>query len=63
MPRYMIEMDEPTDCGQCPCFSEDYSGGSCRLEVDDLGIRGRYVVETSPYTWPRPMWCQLVRLD
>lgn len=60
VPRYEIEMDEPTDCGRCPCFSESYTGGLCRLWVDERGIRGRGVETPDGTEFPRPDWCPLV---
>ena len=63
MPRYVIEMDEPRDCGQCPCLSESYAGALCRLVVDEFGIRGRPLHESEPYVYPVPEWCPLVRAD
>lgn len=63
MSRYVIEMDDPTRCNDCPCLSESYAGAHCMLAVDKLGIRGKYVEEPEPWTWPRPEWCPLVELD
>ena len=63
MPRYVIEMDEPTRCNDCPCFSENYAGGFCDLVVYIDGIRGRPVDEDGAWSWPRPDWCPLERLD
>jgi galactose-1-phosphate uridylyltransferase len=63
MPRYVIEMDEPTRCERCPCFAENYMGGFCGLVVNEHGIRGRYIEETDAWVWTRPDWCPLERLD
>lgn len=64
MPRYVIEMDEPTDCSDCPCFSEYYNVDFCELAKNDSGERcGRPIDGPEPWVWPRPDWCPLVRLD
>jgi len=63
MPRYVIEMDEPTDCSECPCFSEMYNGEYCRLVIDDDGLRGRLIESSEAWAWPCPEWCPLVLAD
>lgn len=57
MPRYVFDSDEIEFCNECPCFVSNYLGEMC-------GVRERGV-ETSDggFTWTRPEWCPLVRLD
>lgn len=59
MPRYMVEMDEPTGCVRCQmaddaeyyCHAERDTRHHCGTDSDGL------------YTEERPDWCPLVEAD
>ena len=60
MPRYVIEMDEPRSCRDCPCIWEDITEGlepsKCQL-ADNEWLPPGYD-DNKP-----PEWCPLQLLD
>ena len=59
MPRYVIEMDEPKTCRDCPLIWEDRTEG---LEPSECQLADKWLPPQYADNAP-PSWCPLQRLD